>query len=255
MSTSAGNIAMTPSSRRGFVGFAMVAVIMIVAAMVATTYISRQENKAVWESKEQAKTGLTTVKEALAAYQREHHKLPCPANPSLPSTDPNYGRPVSATCATGTPAGTRTFSGTTNVNEKMLVGALPTRELGLPDGAGLDKWGNKLTYAVTQKLTDPITFSVDPTDADSGRGVAKITGKTTVNSGAYVVISHGPDGKGAFSAKAALQAKPCASVAGADQENCDNDATFFDADGNSVPGAAFYDDQLLAMQADATAHP
>lgn len=221
---------------QGF-GLVWIAILLLLVGGIASTVMMRQENNAVWEPKTSAQENLTAVAEALAAYQRANHKLPCAAPLSAKPSDAGYA--ISVTDCNVASSGNTVAAG-------YHIGALPSRTLGLPDRASEDKWGNKLTYAVTIALTNPFSFT-------TGSGNMTVLGKTPRADAAYVVITHGPDGKGAFTSKAGLLAKTCASVVGADQENCDNDATFLDANSENTAGTSFYDDQILAAAVDTTA--
>lgn len=107
----------------------------------------------------------------------------------------------------------------------IWAGSVPTRTLGIPDDMMLDEWGNRFTYVVTSSLASGMTVF------DTNNGVLKVTndaGQVFENLH-YMVISHGPDGKGAFTANG-VPGIACPAGVGvpADKENCDLDRTFID---------------------------
>lgn len=138
--------------------------------------------------------------------------------------------------------------------DPVLIGSIPYVTLGISVRDSLDGWNNRFTYAVSEYLTRTATFHRDngvvriqqlqPSGAvnaifnnvsvcPSGTRpvcnapVAEIQGR--VGAHMYVLVSHGRDGKGAYSYHGA-RAIACNSTPGRDVENCDDDSTFTDAD-------------------------
>ncbi len=226
----------------------------------------------------------------LATYVQPKSGYPCPADATLPPTDPKYGvgqcpaaaAPAVGSCLNGicrakgnTLAYDPTVGANLAINSNVLIGAVPFVDLKLPADVAVDGWGRKITYAVTESMAKDNnigqtfnryrgaimvstfdrakyaagTVSIIPTAAasDTDRG----------HQNEHVVIfSHGPDGTGAYNVQGSLFA-PCPNV-GADRENCNNDAVFFDpalsdptvdihhplpaGGGGKVAGAFHYDD-------------
>lgn len=160
-------------------------------------------------------------------------------------------------------------------NEPIVVGAYPVRNMALAasdtnytghQGLGeteerstdlgyeadsIDPWGSQYTYAVTLSMAQPGQFRF----YDGVIGVQDEFGQPTAginNDGHYVIISHGPNRRGAFSASTGVQDVPCGQdpvddpINGAqDNENCDLDGTFVQALGNYEGNStAFYDDLI-----------
>jgi len=180
---------------------------------------------------------------------------PCPANPALPVTDPNYGREQRATfdgACTGFSVGAppnRVFIGSLPTTARSLAAEdLNEQTMSIPSSLTLDVYGNKLTYAVSESVT---------TGAAMAGGGGGVQGSITVNSPGsapitgvhFVLLSHGQTGLGAYSAYGTVR-QGC--VAGtADFENCDDDATFFASNAESLlNGADFNDDRLVFTLAD-----
>ncbi|MFN7401395.1 MAG: hypothetical protein ACK5R4_03565 [Alphaproteobacteria bacterium] len=218
---------------------ALVAVLLVVLGMVAAVVVADKDRAATWDPRNATRADLSDIQQTVVDFQRSPaHRLPCPA-----SLTAGTGAEV-ANCDTTTPPGT-VDAGT------VIIGALPTKTLGLPDSAGEDQWGNKLTYAVVRTHTNAFTFSNPLTTG----GITVNTDAGTLNNKGYVILSHGQDGKGALTAKSTVTTpgKPCASSAGVDQTNCDNDLTFNAMGLNTTAGASYFDDMVQYKTIDATA--
>lgn len=192
-------------------------------------------------------------------------RFPCPSDRSLPPTDPQYGFEK----CTGIPACTGAYQGICRVNgtrdtaidadaqpDPVIIGGVPFRYLigtnvkQLPQLRGedtIDGWDNRLTYAVSEKLTD-ITKTSSLNDYQYGVIAAvnehgnPTAGISAIGDAQLVVVSHGPSGAGAFNYQGI--SSPCA-IVGTDRENCDNDSLFVQGLGNyEASGAGFYDDTV-----------
>ncbi len=183
-------------------------------------------------------------------------RYPRPAGRNLDPTDPDYGIEISEADATALAvgdctasmvckvAGARDADGDSNP-DPILIGAIPVRSLrnSLLDfaksgsvmglkvtesasyDANLDGWGRMFTYAVTEKLSMPGTYDelhgAIALETENGENLLAVPGSAHA-----VFISHGPDGKGAFTPEGKLY-KACGNPAdGKDVENCDDDETF-----------------------------
>lgn len=203
----------------------------------------------------------------LKLYKSASSSAPCPADRSLSMDNANYGLedcaaanllPASGGCnATGGICrwpGARTIAGNTAAQDTVIVGAIPFRTIDAANGGkigvegGLDGWGNKLDYAVSASATSMFggrTALQAGQDFKIGviRAIDENLNPTAgiLNDGLFVVLSHGKTGAGAFNVGGGLVA-PC-DITTRDGENCDNNATFMKAIGNSDGNSpAFYDD-------------
>ena len=106
-----------------------------------------------------------------------------------------------------------------------------------------DEYRNKILYAVTQDATSLITFDpFDPSEPNI-RILDADDNQATSEDQFFVLVSHGPDGKGAIDAEGFASGTPCGNEAlDRDNENCDGDATFRDAAYSDVLGVPYYDD-------------
>jgi prepilin-type N-terminal cleavage/methylation domain-containing protein len=205
---------------------------MIPAFRMYDTYLYDKRHRETREN-------LAKIQTEISIYQIKHGRYPCPADRSLPSTDPNYGLEkcteiqslTIGTCGgqndpTGmcrvTGAG-RDVSPADGTDDPVLVGGIPFATLAdigslqprqISIQSTLDGWNHKITYAVTESLS--ADAKADPQVFNNQNGVIKImdeagndTGGTEDNAH-YVLISHGKDGRGGFS-REGQQISLCAS--------------------------------------------
>ncbi len=105
----------------------------------------------------------------------------------------------------------------------------------------LDAWGNRITYAVSERLTSNATLSFDVSygaitiQTESGAQLTEPAG-----SAMWTLVSHGADGNGAYNSYGNIPV-PCGAVS-ADVENCDNDDVFVNGIITDIPGAGYFDD-------------
>lgn len=202
-------------SQRGASGL-FVAVILLIAAVAAIAVYALSRGAAKVERGSQIAGSFKIVQDALLQYVAANGRLPCPANPALDSGDSD---PAGASTACNSPTGT-----------------VPWKEIGVRREDAIDPWAAKISYRVysggtglTQtdgaSMVDCDTVEPSP-QGTAGGGLCRATHDTTevqflngkgltvnsfgtVNSGiAYVLISHGPSGLGAFPAGAPAIQKP-----------------------------------------------
>ncbi len=167
--------------------------------------------------------------------------------------------------------------------DPVLIGTVPYVTLGIAMNQALDGWGNRMTYAVSYYSTDHNTFdyyyvggAINVEYFDSAQNkIAPMINKNldtsapqVPNSFMFVVLSAGPNGRGAWDYNGTVPVPcqmgvpidmgpgfPSASSTGRDNENCNNDSTFlFSATGaaggtqdiySTVQGPLFYDDAFI----------
>jgi hypothetical protein len=245
---------------RGFVGlFIIVLLLAAVGTAIGFQYVKQQQRMLVKATG--ASSAFPEVDRAIAAFVATNRRLPCPALP----TNAN---------------GTEGVATTVNNSDTCTAagGVLPWGTLGLPLSSALDSWGRKLSYRVFAGATgltrlegmsatdcntsnllaaSAVNLQADGSCAAAPRGTRfddflagkglTVNDRGTARTGmAYVIISHGPTGRGAYAADhASQQVLPnaasneflnttatvnntywilAASPAGSDQEN----AAFFD---------------------------
>lgn len=207
---------------------------------------------------------LTDSSVAIGNFIGENLRMPCPANPTLPPSDPNFGKeycpgrngnPVLAvgSCTGGTTGVCRYTGGTVKINGvdtvvNVLVGGIPFASTGAAEVSQIDGYGNKLKYAVTEILTDTTTYK----STYAGVPVESYNFKTNAfeaaRNVAAILISGGKNGKGVYT-RQGLVRSPCTG-GGFDIRNCDADGTFLSTNGYSLVGN-YYDDNVLTRGASA----
>lgn len=156
--------------------------------------------------------GLTRIEDALIQFVAVNGRLPCPADGALDTGIENPADPNpqigAATCTT-------------------LVGTVPWQTLGISQDFALDAWAQKISYRVFHgptgltrtggaSMTDcdlfdtglsiplPANGLCDPSHDNTaeqfllGKGLSFDDKGTTTSGVAFVLISHGPTGNGAF---------------------------------------------------------
>ena len=242
----------------------LIMVLLLVAFFAAWT-VSRITGSG--DDRTETDKRLNAAAAALERYAASNQRLPCPADPSAAAVTP--GAEVKATAATCS----------------FDTGTLPWLTLGLTSDAGLDAWGRKLSYRVYTgnkgSFTQPGGVSmvecdtVEPTigsatnvaaslgglcvsNADPyqrtttpdkflfGKGLTVIDRGTTHADVAYVVISHGASGLGAWTIAGTQLASPNSS----DEKNNMKDTGSFTIKAFSgadieVVNPQHFDDQLV----------
>lgn len=215
---------------------ALVAVLLVVAAMIAATVFHKSKRDEFWNPKVDTQRNMEKIVDVLVSYQREFQHLPCPALPTLDITDTDHGK---ANCSIPLTGG-------------VYVGAVPYKTLNLSVDISGDAWGNKYTYAATLNLTKPGDAAGEFMLSQGSIQVNDADGEVT-DEAAYVLVSHGPDSKGAYRNAGTNMLVECDDLPGLDQENCDNNDTFYFGTLNKEAGADHYDDHLLWRPVDYTA--
>lgn len=183
---------------------------------------------------------MDIVDKALTGFKSTNGHFPCPADPTLPPDHPDYGLALPcgsfATAQGGNCSPTtrpRLSDGAlsnvvcTNVEtrevfpgqgpEYVLIGIVPFRTLAeqhdiMPEYAAFDGYGNRLTYAITERMADQTFTVINPVGINWGAiSIFDENGRMTTNPTSnvyYTLISHGEDGKGAYN-ESGLQAENC----------------------------------------------
>lgn len=248
------------NKRAGFtlVEMAFVAAIAgLILLFAAVTIQKMMETSRIRATKER----IAIIEDTMVSYVQRNKELPCAARSDLAPGNAGYAEetffagpnicldPSNDLADPGDdPAGISIVAGRDMGSgpEHVLIGALPTRALGLSDDFMLDGWGRKFTYVVTANQTDK-SFS-------SSRGAIHVQDALAAprsllradGTALYTLISHGQDGSGAFTINGQLFAALCGTTTAADprdNENCDRDDNVF-VSGlySTAQGASHFDD-------------
>lgn len=171
------------------------------------------------------KSRMIEVKTALARFQTEKGRLPCPAALTDTSAATTFGREsydgTTCTLAAQTGSGGATNSAYNNV----MIGAVPFATLGLGIPQMVDAWGNRLIYAVSQNLASAatenkgsdygqITLCTDPANCPA-TALGPIPQHTP-----YVLLSLGKAGRGGVSLEGKPGPNACSSTYTLEYPNC-----------------------------------
>lgn len=188
---------------------------------------------------------LDEVNKALNHYVGANNRYVCPANRELRTDENGYGE-AAAICTPNAPApGTAALNG-------VRTGMVPTRTLNLPDEFGYDAWGSRFIYAVTENMTNGLTFRPEgPCLTSAGNGGPCLQVDSNTRLAAYAIVSVGPNRKGGFNIYG-IQTPCSGSANDADLENCDDDHMFTDvaqSSSSSHTGASNYSDDIIIFSA------
>lgn len=184
------------------------------------------------------------IKTALISYLRTNGKLPCPDN------------------AAGVATGLESTPCATNQNDSF--GVIPWQTLGIPRDAALDGWGNFFTYKVvngigatknwtSKTLANPFSIT-ELRNPSVGLTIKELNATSTAlvdvtTSGAVGIVSHGKNGFGAKTSKAATRV-PTDDAGDGEKTNADSTGTTFVVRAVTADPAAFngaYDDLVAFM--------
>ncbi|MDE3016029.1 MAG: type II secretion system protein [Pseudomonadota bacterium] len=171
--------------------------------------------KANFQNLLQATNGATTSGSTTITYHANHANVSIAAGMSATGAGiPGGDSLTSATPAQGTlvTAATATASGLTFTFLDNVEGMVPTKTLRLPDDYAIDGWGRRIMYAVDARFTAGSAFIANPTvdgppppctapctpNAATRMTVNDASGNPKTTAAAYVLLSFGPNGHGAF---------------------------------------------------------
>jgi hypothetical protein len=205
---------------------------------VSSIIMSQQANSATNEH-------LDEIQQALLDFVKTQQRLPCVARLTVAPTHSDFGRELAASDCGG---GATEIDGAQRVGGNVWIGAVPTRTLGLKDRMAEDAFGNRFLYAVTRDLTTNAGFA-----AAGNLGVIGVLDGSgalildpdngSIRGAAFMLLSHGPDGKGGVRHATGIGGTPCGTSTNLDVENCNATVNFRDTRFNNgtIP-ALFFDD-------------
>ena len=202
-------------------------IVLVVVALISTNLLSSYAAQRKISQFNETQKNLDAIKEALIGFAQTYGRLPCPAVPKLSDNQVLAG--MEDRVDANTPC-------------SRNYGALPWASLGI---SGTDTWGRRYTYFVSAKFSAPLSapgtssFSLATGSGNDTAGTASIksssNGSTVASDLPAVIVSHGPNGFGAFTTTG-LQ---ISGAVGDELENANNTQTFI----ARSPDAQF-DDQV-----------
>ncbi|MCD6035151.1 MAG: type secretion system protein [Rickettsiales bacterium] len=175
-------------------GFSMVelSISLSILALLATGALSILNTQNQGTRVRDTMTKLAVIEEALKLFVDKNGYLPCPGIGTSLETATTFGVASAYTTSTGLCA--------------EDPGMLPLRSIGLPATYAYDAWGRKFTYRLAtgmgraQDFRDPrYDGDLAVTDLAGREKTTALVGDRKYRQGAaYVIISYGPDGNGAW---------------------------------------------------------
>jgi NHL repeat len=175
--------------RQGFT-LIQISILLVVASLVLVTVLPSTQAKL--NNNNASITKMNAILTALRGYEATYGNLPCPADASMPISSTFYGVPIPGGQTTNCWAPTSPVANFIDFTNKVAIGMVPVRALGLSNDYALDAFGRDITYAVDTNATV------------LGWAASTLTGQIAVNDGGtnntsvVALISHGPDGHGAW---------------------------------------------------------
>lgn len=185
-------------------GFSLaeMSIVLVIIGSIAASAISIAISSDYTTKRDLTESKLDRIEEALAGYLAVNHRLPCPADGTLATTDANFA--LERNNGASPPVCNQNF----NVSN-VWGGVIPVRTLSLPDDFMYDGWGRRIDYVVDYKfaigdLSTGATCtgtSGNPCFRDMTAGsitVNDASGSAITTTAVYVLLSHGENGHGAF---------------------------------------------------------
>ncbi len=251
-------------SCKGFTLIEMATVIMILGLLVASLtplYGLYQKQQEI----DTTEVNVTVATSALGTFRSVYGRYPCPASMTQDRDDPMYGR-EDCNSTQAIPAGSCTVGeglcversrraaiphvfpegNARNEPPRVIVGALPFRNLNLEESQSYDAYDHKIMYVVTENLTCDKCFTAD----GGGIDIINETGTSIlpeVGQAHFLIMSHGKDGAGAYAKNGEQFACP---ESGLERDNCNYkdgtapDATYRLSAASTADSDGHFDDVL-----------
>lgn len=214
--------------RQGFTLVEM-AIVLLIASVVVGGSFAILNTQISQEQETTTQKRLDTIEAALKEYRAVNNRLPCPADGSILPTaallangQSPYGTEAVTTYDSSTPpaplycrgsspaanftAAVHATKPATTLTD-VVGGTVPFKTLGLPEEYMYDGYGNKISYHVDGKATEPNAFATygisqarcfDVVIDDERTWAANADISYLSFHAIYALISHGKDGHGAF---------------------------------------------------------
>lgn len=208
---------------RGFTLVEMAIAMMIVALLLAPA-LGLYFRYTSFQDREQTFNAMTQARNAIGGFRSIYGRYPCPADPTLPPDDLDYGYEEPTCSGGGVDTATSVRSDIVLANPTILIGAVPFRQMNMMEDDALDGYGNRLTYAVMESMTDPTTF--DP--GLGGISVVDHNNQSVIDppdSAHIVLLSHNKNSAGAYTRDGGISEGACPGGT-LETENCDGDEVF-----------------------------
>lgn len=215
--------------------------IVTIFAMALVIYLAVNINPLLnhYHNQHLTEDRLNKIEEAILQFIIIHNRLPCPADCNIAinaSKNTTYDSTNYSILADDENKVNTNFSSNSYLNgDECLtsLGGVPTRVLGLNIDYSLDGWGRKFLYHVSDNLCGNNSKTIKNCSAfsyNNNEGDLVITSKLSdnliyTNSGAYVLLSFGGNGIGAY-LPSGTQKRLRTVINGDEYENLDGDINY-----------------------------
>lgn len=201
------------ASRSRHAGFSLVelAIVLLIVALLLGGLLPTLSGQLDQQRRNNTRKQMDEISAALLGYaaSQQPPRLPCPASPAIATGSANAG--VS--------------------NCTLTTGVVPWTTLGTSE---TDAWGQRFTYSVTSSVAGPFTTSFTLASTGNLDVLNKNGGANIATNVPAVIISHGPNGLGAWNS---LGAQITVSTDADEAENSNSNTTFV----GHEPSATFDD--------------
>lgn len=227
-------------------GFSLleIAIILAIVSVVAGMSYSVGVTRLSYARFDGTQTNLKLIETALVTFQKKYQRYPCPALGSAAEGAATYGVETLPCNPASCPAGL-------TCSNQTVIGTLPFKTIGLNPELGLDSWGNKVTYAVDYAHTVTSDYANGVIRVNDANG-NEITASSVLGRAIFLLASHGPDGKGAWTKTGVQHACDATQKDGG---NCDGNDIFILGDPNDGDIAANRFDDLIRWRVQMTVTP
>lgn len=224
-----------PYNERGFT-LIEIAIVLTVLGILAAVGLSFISDRVAQNKFDITQKRIAEIADALEAYAESYiigdgteasestqriMYLPCPTAPNSSFGDANFGRGVNNITDLGT--GVCPFA---DAWPNVFSGSVPYADLGLSYEHMFDGWGRRFTYRVGRVLTGRSGTKFGQTDINNpnnrtnmqvrDRNDQRVNGSNLnapdIEDAAFVIISHGRNGLGAYTARGGLMPDDGASL-------------------------------------------
>ncbi len=214
-------------------GFTLVElmVVLVIVGLLTGGFFSAAAIYMKEKRREDMQVRMDDVRAALSRYilddpdsDTDEARYPCPAPLTAAPGSLGYGEEL---CPTGAVTAGTDLGGVFVVNgsqagELVLIGAIPTGTLDISNDLMQDEFGNRLTYAVTLALTADDAL-LQPSVAPGQVTVLDEAGNIKTANADFMIVSHGHDGAGSYTAAGVPNGNRCRTTATpgeGDSQNC-----------------------------------
>ncbi|TAL34827.1 MAG: hypothetical protein EPN97_08170 [Alphaproteobacteria bacterium] len=206
------------------------AIVMLISGLMLVGIMRLFQTLRLEQELKVTRTRIDKIQQQLDAFADRNERFPCPL---VPADGPMAGEPAGCINPDLKPG-----------ERDVAAGILPVAALGLTPDEAQDGWGNMFTYAVSAMLTKENGMR-GVTPPAGVIGLVNGYGDNVLDkpdSGRYVIISHGPDGRGGFTPGG--RAIPCREGT-LSARNCHAPVDFVAASWSMAPGPYFFDNIVI----------